>query len=401
MTMISGIGTRPWRAMALGRHHGRSMLLDARARGGLAYPILLVAGLIVTAVGWIGVLGGRLIKAAVARQRESLADATAVQVTRDPDALAQALLEIHEGSGGGSRLQNHRAEEVSHMGFGRTLSGVTGLTATPRGSARAWPHAARSTNSGSATVGASGVGSSARSRPRREPRARGSSVRRRRRGQCRPLDGHAGGDRRIPRTSRRRAGPRRPARAAWRGPAGGTHPERGRGSGGPAVTARAEDPRARPGGCARGAARGRRSAASRARVQLPERACRPPRSADPTAAAGARPALAARARARGARGLPQVGRSTDRRQPAHVDVRVRRADPAAARTGQRSRRPLRHGPAGAPSRAGGDRAVAARPRGRRRRRSAPRRPCPRDGGAARSPGGRGTRVAGRVQIRKP
>ncbi|WP_067563079.1 M48 family metallopeptidase [Halofilum ochraceum] len=133
MTMISQIGTKPWRAMAMGRHrghHSRSMFLGTRGRGGQAYLAILVAGLIVAAIGWIGVLGGRVIKAAVSRQREFLADAAAVQFTRNPDGLAHALLEIHEASGGGSRLRNHHAEEVSHMGFGRTVSGITGLTAT-------------------------------------------------------------------------------------------------------------------------------------------------------------------------------------------------------------------------------------------------------------------------------
>lgn len=71
-----------------------------------------------------------MIKAAVSRQREFLADAAAVQFTRNPDGLTHALLEIHERSGGGSRLQNHRAEEVSHMGFGRTVGDIAGLTAT-------------------------------------------------------------------------------------------------------------------------------------------------------------------------------------------------------------------------------------------------------------------------------
>ncbi|MDZ7788518.1 MAG: M48 family metallopeptidase [Halofilum sp. (in: g-proteobacteria)] len=134
MTMISEIGTRPWRAMGTtyrGHRRRRPFLgVGVRGRGGQAYLAMLVAGLIVAAIGWIGVLGGRLIKAAVSRQREFLADAAAVQFTRNPDGLAHALLEIHEAAGGGSRLRNHHAEEVSHMGFGRTVGGITGLTAT-------------------------------------------------------------------------------------------------------------------------------------------------------------------------------------------------------------------------------------------------------------------------------
>ena len=133
MTMLSEIGIRPWRSMGTfrGRRYGhRRSLIGVSGRGGQAYIVILVAGLVVAAIGWIGVLGGRLIKAAVSRQREFLADAAAVQFTRNPEGLAHALLEIHEGSGGGSRLHNHHAEEISHMGFGRTVSGITGLTAT-------------------------------------------------------------------------------------------------------------------------------------------------------------------------------------------------------------------------------------------------------------------------------
>ena len=133
MTMLSEIGTRPWRAMGTyrGRHYGRGRaVLGVRGRGGQAYLVILAAGLLVAAIGWIGVFGGRVIKAAVSRQREFLADAAAVQFTRNPDGLAHALLAIRDESGGGSRLRNHRAEEVSHMGFGRTVGGIAGLTAT-------------------------------------------------------------------------------------------------------------------------------------------------------------------------------------------------------------------------------------------------------------------------------
>jgi Zn-dependent protease with chaperone function len=46
------------------------------------------------AVGYIGVFFGRLIQAAVSRQREYLADAAAVQFTRDPGGIAGALKKI-------------------------------------------------------------------------------------------------------------------------------------------------------------------------------------------------------------------------------------------------------------------------------------------------------------------
>jgi len=90
-----------------------------RARGKNAWPFLLL-GLALIIIGWIGVLFGRLIQAAVSRQREFLADASAVQFTRNPLGLAGALKKIG-GATEGSELQSHRAEEVSHFFFANGL----------------------------------------------------------------------------------------------------------------------------------------------------------------------------------------------------------------------------------------------------------------------------------------
>lgn len=107
---------------------GREVLL--RVRGGSdrnAGAILLIAvGLI--AVGYIGLFAGRLIKAGVSRQREYLADASAVQFTRQPDGIAGALKKI-AASAGGSKLTRHDAEEISHMLFGDGV-GYSALMAT-------------------------------------------------------------------------------------------------------------------------------------------------------------------------------------------------------------------------------------------------------------------------------
>ncbi|QKT04460.1 M48 family metallopeptidase [Ectothiorhodospiraceae bacterium 2226] len=81
-----------------------------------AEAALLLVGLALVVVGAIGVLGARLIKAAVSRQRELLADASAVQFTRHPQGLAGALKKIGWGHSG-SALQASDAEEVSHMLF--------------------------------------------------------------------------------------------------------------------------------------------------------------------------------------------------------------------------------------------------------------------------------------------
>ncbi|ODU40271.1 MAG: peptidase M48 Ste24p [Lysobacteraceae bacterium SCN 69-48] len=90
---------------------------------------LLVAALVAMVIGYVGLFFGRLIKAGVSRSRERLADASAVQFTRQTAGLAGALKKI-AGVGEGSRL-SHRgdAEEVSHMLFGDGV-GFSSLFAT-------------------------------------------------------------------------------------------------------------------------------------------------------------------------------------------------------------------------------------------------------------------------------
>ena len=91
-------------------------------------PLLaLGAGLMV--VGFFGTFFGNLIKAGVSRQREFLADAAAVQFTRQPAGLAGALKRIG-GFLSGSTVQSPNAPEASHMFFGRATSGLSGLFAT-------------------------------------------------------------------------------------------------------------------------------------------------------------------------------------------------------------------------------------------------------------------------------
>ena len=82
-------------------------------------PLPLV-GLALIVVGWAGVFFGRLIQAAVSRQRELLADAAAVQFTRNPTGLAGALKKIG-GLPYGSRIESPHAEEASHLFFANGL----------------------------------------------------------------------------------------------------------------------------------------------------------------------------------------------------------------------------------------------------------------------------------------
>jgi Zn-dependent protease with chaperone function len=81
---------------------------------------LPLLGLALIIIGWVGVLFGRLIQAAVSREREFLADASAVQFTRNPAGLAGALKKIG-GIAEGSQLQSDRAEEASHFFFANGL----------------------------------------------------------------------------------------------------------------------------------------------------------------------------------------------------------------------------------------------------------------------------------------
>jgi Zn-dependent protease with chaperone function len=93
-------------------------------------PLPLVAlGAGLMAVGFFGTFFGNLIKAAVSRQREFLADASAVQFTRHPEGLAGALKKIG-GSAAGSTIQSPNAPEASHMFFGRATSGFNALFST-------------------------------------------------------------------------------------------------------------------------------------------------------------------------------------------------------------------------------------------------------------------------------
>ena len=90
---------------------------------------LVLAALVAMVIGYIGLFCGRMIKAGVSRSRERLADASAVQFTRQTHGLAGALKKIG-GLDEGSQL-SHRsdAEEVSHMLFGDGV-GLSRLFAT-------------------------------------------------------------------------------------------------------------------------------------------------------------------------------------------------------------------------------------------------------------------------------
>jgi Zn-dependent protease with chaperone function len=100
----------------------RSMSFRGRRRSNEknGAPILALAiGLMV--IGFAGTFFGNLIKASVSRKREFLADASAVQYTRNPDGIAGALKKIG-GHHAGSTLQTSHAPEMSHAFFGQGVN---------------------------------------------------------------------------------------------------------------------------------------------------------------------------------------------------------------------------------------------------------------------------------------
>lgn len=106
---------------------GRAGAAASRSRSH-AGVMALGAGLM--AIGYIGQFFGNLIKAAVSRQREFLADASAVQFTRNPDGIAGALKRIG-GYTDGSVLTHPESAEMSHTFFSEGVTfAFSGLMAT-------------------------------------------------------------------------------------------------------------------------------------------------------------------------------------------------------------------------------------------------------------------------------
>lgn len=89
------------------------------SQGGLAFYALGIALFI---IGYIGFFLSKLIKSAVSREREYLADASAVQFTRNPEGLGGALKKI-AGLRQGSRIYSRQASLASHMYFSDGLDG--------------------------------------------------------------------------------------------------------------------------------------------------------------------------------------------------------------------------------------------------------------------------------------
>ena len=96
------------------------ILLYARSSNSRDKNLLPILGIALIVLGAIGVFFGRLIQAAVSRQREFLADASSVQFTRNPNGLSGALQKIGR-YGFGSKLESEHAPDMCHMFFGNGL----------------------------------------------------------------------------------------------------------------------------------------------------------------------------------------------------------------------------------------------------------------------------------------
>jgi len=99
---------------------GRSRSSSGQGGGGQAAMAMILLGISLVIIGYIGMLFGRMIQAAVSRQREYLADAAAVQYTRNPDGIAGALEKIGRTKQGG-KIEDGHSMEFSHMFFANSF----------------------------------------------------------------------------------------------------------------------------------------------------------------------------------------------------------------------------------------------------------------------------------------
>ena len=115
IVFLARIGEIMLRAGGGSRHRRRSKDDNGGA--------IMLLGIGLVAIGLIGGFFGSLIRAAVSRQREFLADASAVQFTRNPDGIAGALKRIG-GFSSGSEVTVPGAKDFSHMFFGSAMSSM-------------------------------------------------------------------------------------------------------------------------------------------------------------------------------------------------------------------------------------------------------------------------------------
>ncbi len=102
--------------------HAGQMLVDTQR--GYRYRrenSAALLGLLLSVIGYIGGVFAKMIKAAINRQREYLADAAAVQFTRYADGLANALMKVAEH---GSAIEHPQAQVLGHFFFGNATTSL-------------------------------------------------------------------------------------------------------------------------------------------------------------------------------------------------------------------------------------------------------------------------------------
>ena len=97
---------------------GRQIISQGRLSFRLGLPVI-AGGVCLIVIGYIGTFIGRLMQCSVSRQKEFLADASAVQFTRNPLGLAGALKKIG-GSAFASNIHSPGARQASHLFFGES-----------------------------------------------------------------------------------------------------------------------------------------------------------------------------------------------------------------------------------------------------------------------------------------
>jgi len=128
--LLGLIGHTLFRVGVYSGHSSRRSGSGKDSGGGGAMLVLLAVSVALIVIGSLGGVIGNLIKAAVSRQREFLADASAVQFTRNPMGLSSALKHIG-GFARGSVIKHPEATEASHLFFAKGVtSGLASWLAT-------------------------------------------------------------------------------------------------------------------------------------------------------------------------------------------------------------------------------------------------------------------------------
>lgn len=128
LTLLHGILFFGMVGRVIFRTGSRFGLRGRRSSGAGLWVVAL--GAVLMFIGWSGTFMGGMIKAAINRQREFLADASAVQFTRNPAGIADAL-KIIGGYKGGSRVRVATAMEVSHLFIGNALADLLSFDSHP------------------------------------------------------------------------------------------------------------------------------------------------------------------------------------------------------------------------------------------------------------------------------